>query len=204
MRTNTRSFLGAEVELESVLVPLDLVSVFGRLAPVEVDFGSGDGSFLVALAERSPERDFLGVEKLPGRFQSGCRRIGARGLSNARILQLEISHALYLLPRGSIDVFYLLFPDPWPKRRHQLRRVVTTEFLRAVARALKSHGAVRIKTDQEDYFAAMQRTLRDAPELNAIVEDGEAALPQTTFEKRFLQAGAPIYRLELRKTVANG
>ncbi len=112
MRTNTRSFLGAEVELESVLAPLDLVSVFGRSAPVEVDFGSGDGSFLVALAERSPERDFLGVEKLPGRFRSGCRRIGARGLSNARILQLEISHALYLLPRGSIDVFYLLFPDP--------------------------------------------------------------------------------------------
>ncbi len=204
MRTNTRSFLGAEVELESVLAPLDLVSVFGRLAPVEVDFGSGDGSFLVALAERSPERDFLGVEKLPGRFRSGCRRIGARGLSNARILQLEISHALYLLPRGSIDVFYLLFPDPWPKRRHQLRRVVTTEFLRAVARALKNNGAFRIKTDQEDYFAAMQRTLRDVPELNAIVEDGEAALPETTFEKRFLQAGAPIYRLELRKMVANG
>ncbi len=204
MRTNTRSFLGAEVELESVLAPLDLVSVFGRSAPVEVDFGSGDGSFLVALAERSPERDFLGVEKLPGRFRSGCRRIGARGLSNARILQLEISHALYLLPRGSIDVFYLLFPDPWPKRRHQLRRVVTTEFLRAVARALKNNGAFRIKTDQEDYFAAMQRTLRDVPELNAIVEDGEAALPETTFEKRFLQAGAPIYRLELRKTVANG
>ncbi len=204
MRTNTRSFLGAEVELESVLAPLDLFSVFGRSAPVEVDFGSGDGSFLVALAERSPERDFLGVEKLPGRFRSGCRRIGARGLSNARILQLEISHALYLLPRGSIDVFYLLFPDPWPKRRHQLRRVVTTEFLRAVARALKNNGAFRIKTDQEDYFAAMQRTLRDVPELNAIVEDGEVALPETTFEKRFLQAGAPIYRLELRKMVANG
>lgn len=202
MRTNTRSFPRAEVELESVVAPLDLARVFSRAAPLEVDFGSGDGSFLIALAEQSPGRDFLGVEKMAGRFRSACRKIGARGLSNARMVQLEISHALYLLPRESIDVCYLLFPDPWPKRRHQVRRVVTTGFLRAVARALKSDGAFRIKTDQADYFTAMQRTLREVPELRSIVEDEEPALPATTFEKRFLQDGAPIYRLVLRKVMA--
>ncbi|MEP7078716.1 MAG: tRNA (guanosine(46)-N7)-methyltransferase TrmB [Chthoniobacterales bacterium] len=202
MRTNKKTFPEAEVLPESVVGPLDLPRIFGRSAPLEVEFGCGDGDFLAALAEQNPERDFLGVEQMRGRARSASRKIGTRALPNARILQLEISHALYLLPRASVDAFYLLFPDPWPKRRHHNRRVVTTEFLRAAARALKANGTFRIKTDQEDYYAAMQRRLREVPELNAIAEDEVPALPATTFEKRFSQVGAPIYQLVLRKAAA--
>ncbi|MDQ3119316.1 MAG: tRNA (guanosine(46)-N7)-methyltransferase TrmB [Verrucomicrobiota bacterium] len=199
MRTNLRIFSGAELVLESVVTPLDLARGFARSAPLEVDLGCGDGAFLVALAEGSPDRNFLGVEQMVGRVRGACRKIGDRALPNARILRLEISHSLSLFPRGSVDVFHLLFPDPWPKRRHHVRRVVTPEFLRAAARALAGGGIFQIKTDQEDYLGAMKQAAGEVQELEAIVEDEHRPGPTTTFEERFRAAGLPIFRLTLRK-----
>ncbi len=201
MRTNRTTFSAAVVVPESILAPLDLRKIFGRSAPLEVDLGCGDGTFLAALAERNPERDFLGVERLAGRWRGASRKIGQRQLSNARILRFEILHAVqHLLPRESVDVFYLLFPDPWPKRRHQNRRVVSEDFLRAAARALVPHGELRIATDHAEYFAEMERVADRVPIFTARrVAHGEA-LPSTTFEGRFRESGMEIYRLSLRKT----
>jgi tRNA (guanine-N7-)-methyltransferase len=105
----------------------------------------------------------------------------------------------YLLPAESVSVFYLRFPDPWPKRRHHRRRIVNEEFLSAILRSLAPGGLLRIATDQEDYFREIEEAteresrFRPAPEVNGDV-------PETTFERRFLAAGQPIYRLDLRKT----
>ncbi len=203
MRTNWRTFPDAELKPASVVAPLELGNAFDRSAPIEVDLGCGDGSFLIALAEAHPERDFLGVEQMPGRFRTACRKIGARQLSNARVLQMEVSHAVHLLPRHSVDVFYLMFPDPWPKRRHQSRRLVTPEFLRSIVRALKSDGSFKIKTDQIEYFAAVKRVLRDVPQLAVSSEASAAPLPVTTFEERFLASGTEIHSLVLCKALAS-
>ena len=120
----------AEYVPENYFQVLDLKSVFPRCAPIEVDLGCGDGSFLVALAKQNPQRNFLGLERLLGRVRSACRKIACGNLGNARVLRIESSYAVeYLLPPNSVSVFYLLFPDPWPKRRHQRRRLVTEEFL---------------------------------------------------------------------------
>ncbi len=201
MRTNRTIFSAAVIVPESILAPLDLRKIFGRAAPLEVDLGCGDGSFLAALAERNPERDFLGVERLAGRWRGASRKIGQRQLSNARILRFDILHAVqHLLPRESVDVFHLLFPDPWPKRRHQNRRVVSEEFLRATARVLVPHGELLIATDQADYFAEMERMARGVPIFTARRVGQVEALPSTTFEERFRESGMEIYRLSLRKT----
>ena len=199
MRTNKKTFPAAVVILESVVAPLNWQMIFGRRAPIEVDLGCGDGSFLLARATQHPERDFLGIEQMAGRARATSRKIGAEGLTNARVLQMEVWHALNLLPWDSVDLFSLLFPDPWPKRRHHNRRVVTREFLRAVARVLKAAGILQIKTDQSDYFAAMQSIVPLVPELKEITARAEAELPLTTFERRFQERGVPIYSLALRK-----
>ncbi len=118
----------ADLELipEDYFAPLDLGQVFPRPGPLEVDLGCGDGRFLVALAERFPERNFLGIEKLAGRVEAACRKGARRGLPNVRVLRIETSYAIqYLLPPASVEVVHLLFPDPWPKERHQRRRIVT-------------------------------------------------------------------------------
>jgi tRNA (guanine-N7-)-methyltransferase len=179
---------------------LDLASIFGRVAPLEVDLGCGDGSFLTELAAQNPERNFLGVEKLFGRVRSACKKIARLELSNARILRGEIPHtAEQLLPAGSVDVFHLLFPDPWPKRRHHVRRVFTTELLASLARALTSGGLFRVATDDTDYFQEMTRVLARVSFFQQHDDTAATALPSTTFEKRFLERGLEIHRLVLRK-----
>jgi len=182
---------------ESYIAPLDLVAIFDRAAPLDVDLGCGDGSFLCELAQRYPEKNFLGVDKLTGRVAKTCRK--AASLKNVRVLNVEISSAArYLLPPESVETFYLSFPDPWPKRRHHRRRVVTKDFLDSIARALVNRGSLRIATDQRDYFEQIERTARNHSGF-AIVDLDDVDLPATKFENRFRQQGAPIYRLSLRK-----
>ncbi len=166
--------------------PLDFDCVFRRAAPVEVDIGSGNGSFLAALAQKNPDRNFLGLERLLGRVRSACRKIAEQNLSNARVLRLESSYAIqYLLPPRSIAVFHLLFPDPWPKRRHQ---------------RLTAKGLLTVATDEQDYFDEM---VKMADHLRAFVigQSGGVQwnLPASAFERRFRDKGIHIHRLVLRK-----
>lgn len=198
MRTNTRTVPEAEIVPASVLAPLHMASVFGREAPVEVDLGCGDGTFLAALAEQNPERNFIGVEQLIGRVRTVSRKIGDRGLTNARILRSDILHAVqHSFAPSSVDIFYLLFPDPWPKRRHHIRRTFNASFLRAVARALVRGGVLHVATDDADYFAAMQLVLSESQTLRE--KETAAQLPMTTFEARFRERGLEIHRFALVK-----
>jgi tRNA (guanine-N7-)-methyltransferase len=192
----------AIVELRSITEPLDLEKIFGRRAPLHVDLGCGDGAFLCALAQRMPERDFLGIERLLGRINSTAHKIDKCKIDNAHVLRIETSYAVrYLLPAESVETFYLLFPDPWPKRRHQRRRIVSEEFLQALNVALIPGGIFHVATDQLDYFQQIKAiadtrfTIVDLANTSPARTD----LPATQFEKRFREQGAPIYRLVLRK-----
>lgn len=188
----------AELIPQSYIDPLQVENIFGRRAPLEVDLGCGDGSFLASVARVQPDHDFLGIERLAGRVRTAARK--AAPLTNVRVLRVETSYAVrYLLPPESVHAFYLLFPDPWPKRRHHRRRIFTAEFLEAVVTSLAPGGCLRIATDQADYFAQIESLAQTSASLQTIQKNGQRALPPTTFEKRFVRAGAPIYRTELRK-----
>jgi tRNA (guanine-N7-)-methyltransferase len=186
---------------ETYLDPLDPLAIFGRAARLHVDLGCGDGSFLCEMARRHPDENFLGIEKLVGRAAKVCHK--ATGLKNVRVLNLEISYAVrYLLPKASVETFYLLFPDPWPKRRHHRRRIVTHDFLDSAHRALVSDGIFLIATDQIDYLQQIQQRAQNHSGF-AIVDPtaspARTGLPMTKFERRFREADTPIYRLTLRK-----
>ena len=115
------------------------------------------------------------------------------------MLRIENSYAVeYLFPRNSVAVFHLLFPDPWPKRRHHRRRVVTAEFLRASHRALVRHGEFRIATDQLDYFEQIRRCT-SAAGFDELADNHWDSMPVTTFEENFRGQNTPVYRLSLRK-----
>jgi tRNA (guanine-N7-)-methyltransferase len=176
---------------------LDLEKIFGRKALLHVDLGCGDGSFICALAKRMPERNFLGIERLLGRIRSAGRRAAAFG--NVRLLRMENSYAVrYLLPTGSVETFYLLFPDPWPKRRHWGRRGVTAEFLGTISQALAENGRFLIATDHLNYFEKIEEIARANPDFTVALPDA-AGLPLTKFEQQFRAQGAAIHWLELRK-----
>jgi tRNA (guanine-N7-)-methyltransferase len=188
-----------ELVPELQVVRLDLVQLFGRNAPLHVDLGCGDGSFLCEMAQRFLKINFLGIERLTKRVEKIRRK--AEKIENVRVLRADSLFAVrHLLPESSVEIFYLLFPDPWPKRRHQFRRIFTRDFLDAIAVALEKHGVLRVATDQLDYFHQIERLSRAHLQFQAVAPSLDAVLPVTKFERKFREQDAPIYRLTLRKT----
>ena len=194
----SESFRGSPlIELESLLNRLDAKKIFGRRAALHVDLGCGDGSFLCVLAQRMPEKNFLGIERLLGRFRSAA--VKAAKIRNVRVLRMESSYVVrYLLPPRSVETFYLLFPDPWPKRRHWRRRIVTPDLLKAISQALVQGGTLLIATDHVSYLEKIKEIAQTNLDL-AIVDPANVDLPQSRFARVFQQQGAAIHWLELRK-----
>ena len=174
--------------------------LFARPAPLEVDIGSGEGTYILTLAQRHPERNFLGIERLLGRVRKTCRKAARANLTNLRMLRLEIAYALrYLLPPECVTVAHVLFPDPWPKRYHQSRRLIQDGFMEALHGILVPGGELRIKTDDEPYFLWMEKVLGRAKGYERLDWPDELETPTTDFEARFVAQGLPIYRARLRK-----
>jgi tRNA (guanine-N7-)-methyltransferase len=183
---------------KSLTSALEFDRIFSRFAPVEIDLGCGDGSFLTAMARENPEHNFLGIERLLGRARSVCRKIARLDLKNARVLRMESSYAVtYLLPAGFVTAFHLLFPDPWPKRRHHRRRAFTHEFLFSIHRALIAGGLFQVATDHTDYFQQIEKVIAEA-DIFAISRE-QNNFPPTTFEQKFIARGLSVHRLLLRK-----
>ena len=179
---------------------LDIDAVFGRRAPLEVEIGCGKGRFLVERARSHPGIDFLGVDRLLRRLRKADRKATAAGLSNVRLLRIEGSYAVkYLLPKESVSVFYLFFPDPWPKRRHHRRRLLTPGFVDSLHCALVPDGLLYVNTDHLDYFEWVCRTMAADPRFT----DAPPFLPseeeRTEFEAVFLAHDAPIHRGGFRR-----
>lgn len=178
---------------------LPLGELFPTPAPLELDLGCGDGSFIAALAAANPERNYLGVELLVGRVRTACRRIAAQSLTNARILRVDIAQAAAsLIPPRSVEVCHVMFPDPWPKRRHHVRRTVTGDLLHAISRILTPGGLLRLTTDDAPYFAEMHAAAAAVPAFQAVDDESAPCMPRSTFESRFVESGLPIHRLVLR------
>src|SRR4029453_17751155 len=174
-----------EPSVELQVARLDLVHLFGRNAPLHVDLGCGDGSFLCEMARQFPKKNFLGIERLIKRVEKVRRK--AEKIGNVRVLRADTLFAVrYLLPESSVETFYLLFPDPWPKRRHQFRRIFTRDFLNAVAAALRKNGLLRVATDQLDYFHQIEQLARARLQFQVVPRSiAAAALPVTKFERKF-------------------
>lgn len=183
---------------------LDKAEIFpGPKRQLEIDLGCGAGSFLAGLAGHHPERDFLGVERLLGRARKAYRKACRGDLENLKVLRLEISYALeWLLPDACASRIHLLFPDPWPKKRHHKRRLVTAEFCAALGRVLEPGGEFLLKTDDVEYFEESMTVLAASPDLDEIAwEDGAFFYPQTDFEHRWLGRGRTIQSARFRVSV---
>lgn len=159
---------------------------------MEVDLGCGDGTFLRGMAAHYPERDFLGVERLLGRAKKVCRHAMKDGLTNLRVLRLESAYTVeWLLPAASVSRVHLLFPDPWPKKKHHKRRLVTPDFCAGLRRILESGGEFLFKSDHAEYFEESMAVLHQSGLFNEKPWDVDF-YPQTDFEKQWLEVGRAI------------
>jgi tRNA (guanine-N7-)-methyltransferase len=185
--------------------PLALAALFGREAPRTLEIGFGNGDNLLALAAAHPERDYLGIEvHRPGigRLLLGLEE---RRLANVRVVCQDAVEVLErsIAPASFAEIL-VLFPDPWPKKRHHKRRLIRPPFVASLARALASGGVLRCATDWQPYALEMLATLAAAPELaNLAAAGGFVPRPAerlpTRFEQRGTRLGHEVWDLAFRR-----
>ncbi|MGF1656502.1 MAG: tRNA (guanine(46)-N(7))-methyltransferase TrmB [Verrucomicrobiales bacterium] len=184
------------LQLEDITRPLDWSCIDLQNSPRrELELGCGDGLFLWQYALRNPHTTFIGVEREKRRVIKTSRKLAAKNVRNARVLHCESLYTLsFLIPPGSVDIIHVLFPDPWPKRRHFKNRLLQASFFEASERVLRMNGEVRLITDSEDYAQAAETA---AQKSNSNFRPAEwisdAARPKTTFEMHFLSQGKTIH-----------
>lgn len=176
--------------------------------PIQVEIGSNRGRFLKGMAALHPEHTVLGVEIRRKFAELVAEELAAEGPSNALSLCGDANLALPLLfADGELERLFVLFPDPWWKKRHAKRRILTPEFLLLVARKLRPGGQMIIKTDVEPYADYVREVVQSVDGPLRLLEPGDPAWPQdeerwpkTTREAKILRDGLPIWRFYLTRT----
>jgi tRNA (guanine-N7-)-methyltransferase len=187
-------------KLTSIVKRLEPDQIFPTAQTLEVELGSGDGSFLVNYAKLHPERNFLGVERLLGRLRKLSRKGLRAGLTNLRGLRIESAYLVeYLLPPQSVSALHIYFPDPWPKRKHRKNRLINARFTEIVHQALAPDGVIYLRTDDEDYFLQMQSVFAASPLFRLVETPAELSAVVTDFERNFHARGVATRRTAYAK-----
>jgi tRNA (guanine-N7-)-methyltransferase len=181
------------------LVPLDFAALFGNTHRVVLEIGSGKGRFLLASAVEQPDVNFLGIEKSLHYHRVIRERAGKRALANIRLINYDAFPVLQkMIPDASISEIHVYFPDPWPRKREQKRRIIRAEALAEMRRVLVDGGSGIYVTDHREYFEAAApvveqffRTERRVP--------GPDDPPRTNYEAKYRAEGRPIYEVRFFK-----
>jgi tRNA (guanine-N7-)-methyltransferase len=185
--------------------PLEFETLFGRKAPRTVEIGFGNGENLARMAADHPERDYLGIEVHRPGVGRLLLALEELRLTNVRVVCHDAVEVLdQYIPAGSLDEVLILFPDPWPKKRHHKRRLVQSPFLELVVERLGPGGILRMATDWQPYAEEMLATARANPHLQNLASDG-GYVPRPTerqatrFEKRGTRLGHEVWDLAFRR-----
>ena len=180
--------------------PVDFAGMFGNARPVEVEIGTGKGTFLLARGQARPEVNFLGIEYAKAYCCHAADRFRRHGITNVHMLHTDAAYFFKVcLPPRSLQRVHIYFPDPWPKRRHHRRRLIQPSFLADVRRVLRIGGQLIIVTDHMGYFEQIRRVLSSAAgEGFAIIPmpkmtDADGEIVGTNFERKYIAQGRPFY-----------
>ena len=178
----------------------DLILKSGSFHKVECDFGASKGKFLSESALLNPTVFFAGIEGISDRVKRGNRKIERQGISNAALWRGWGKESLEdLIPTGFLDTLHVSFPDPWPKRRHWVRRLLNVSFLEVAVTKLKPDGVLRLQTDHLGYFDSMKDQLSLHGGWIETAWEDDLQRPVTEFETIFRAKGDPIGRIAVKR-----
>lgn len=190
--------------VQTELGRIDPIETFGREAPLEIEVGSGGGAFLLERAAHHPERNFVGLEIRKPLVEQANARAERRELRNVRFFYANANPNLAgLAEPGTVEMIHVHFPDPCFKKRHQKRRSVQPDTVRAMATLLRHGGKLYMQSDVEPLAAEMYRFAIEDGSFQSL---GPASLAlarpvdeQTEWERQHEAHEEPIYRMLLEK-----
>lgn len=201
-----------EKKQKKIYVPVDpetlpkivFSDLFGNGRPVEVEIGCGKGKFLLARAPENPEINFFGIDYAGKWMKIGQMRGRKRRLLNLQFMKGEARQILARFLAESVGLFHIYFPDPWPKKRHHKRRLLTPDFLKRLFALLKPGGLIEIATDDAEYFGEIKKAVPESgvpwqnvrESLNERIAFGAML---TSYETKYAAEKRPLYYLELQK-----
>ena len=180
--------------------PIDLTE---RLpgGPLELEIGAGKGQFIDTLSTLNPDTFFIAVERYDSVIVRALEKFIEEPRDNVLLVQTDAAVLDKVLPAGSVDTIYLNFSDPWPKTRHEKRRLTHPDFLRMYQTLLKKEGVLEFKTDNRPFFEYSLRMMNATGMVFTEIsldlhEDYDPdTLIMTEFEEKFSKEG-PIYKLK--------
>lgn len=178
---------------------LDFAQLFGNTNPVILEIGSGKGRFLISTATERPDLNVVGIEKSLHYHRVIRDRVLKRNLTNIRLINHDAFPVLRdMIPDASLAEIHVYFPDPWPRKKEQKRRIIRPEVLREFRRTLVDGGWGIYVTDHADYFEAA------APHVEAEFRSerrtpGPDDPPRTNYEAKYRVEGRPIYEIRFWK-----
>ncbi len=195
--TEDRNYNTSVLEKEYI----DFQSIFGNDNPMQMEVGCGKGQFICEMAERHPDINFIAVEINPNVIYMACKKAQDRGLENIHFLQCRAEYLPKYIKEDSVEMVYLNFSCPFPKKKYACHRLTDERFLEIYKLLMKDGAEIHQKTDNMHLFEysieqfsqcgfAMKNVTLDLHNSNF---EGNI---MTEYEKRFTDLGQPIYRLE--------
>lgn len=182
-------------------LPLPLSSDDLGHLPVCLEIGFGNGEFLISQAIKEPKEFWLGIEVSYISIKKAIKRAKRAGLKRLRILKGDGRSILYYaLPSFSLKEVYVLFPDPWPKKRHEKKRLLNSEFLSLLASRLIPKGKLTVETDDRQYREFFLKEILKSATFDILVDsiNPEASI-ETKYKRKWKKSGREVYHLELER-----
>ena len=185
---------------ESGFPLFDFEKMFGNTNPVILEIGSGKGRFLIGTAIERPDRNLIGIEKSLHYHRVIRDRVLKRNLTNIRLVNYDAFVVLQkMVPDASIAEVHIYFPDPWPRKREQKRRIIRPEVLTEIRRVLTDEGWAIYVTDHREYFEAAAPLIESTfPNAQRRIP-GPDDLPRTNYEAKYRAEGREIYEVRFGK-----
>lgn len=170
--------------------------------PIHLEIGMGKGKFILEMALKYPEYNFIGVEKYSSVASVAIKKIREFKPNNLRILIMDAKNLEEVL-KGKIDTIYLNFSDPWPKDRHAKRRLTSKNFLESYDKLFKSNPHIIMKTDNDDLFQYSLESFKEyGYKINKISYDLHSeniVNVETEYEEKFSKDGIKIKYVDVSK-----
>lgn len=183
---------------------LDDLNEIKTSLPIYLEIGMGMGDFICDSALRNKDIFYIGLEKDETCVARAIKKAREYKLDNLRIMLLNASEINEHFNENSIDVIYLHFSDPWPKKGHHKRRLTYPTFLEIYKRILKDEGLIIYKTDNEDFFKDSLEYFKEGNleilDINYDYHSISRDEPLTAYESKFKDLGQKIYYAKLRKS----